>query len=74
MAEHLPAGPVELGAQMDYSEHEKTYRMFTALTKYCTLACVAILVAMAFGFFAGGAVSGLIVFILTFVVGAYLLR
>jgi hypothetical protein len=59
---------------MDYSEHEKTYRMFTALTKYCTLACVAILVAMAFGFFAGGAVSGLIVFILTFVVGAYLLR
>lgn len=74
MAEQTPAGPVELGAQMDYAEHEKTYNLFTALTKYCTLACVAILVAMAFGFFAGGAISGFIVFILTFVVSAYILR
>ncbi len=74
MAEQSPSGPVELGAQMDYAEHEKTYRMFTALAKYCTLACVAILVAMAFGFFAGGAISGFIVFVLTFVAGAYILR
>jgi hypothetical protein len=29
---------------------------------------------MAFGFFAGGAVSGFIVFLLAFVVGAFLLR
>ncbi len=74
MADHPPAGPVELGAQMDYAEHEKTYNMFTVLTKYCSLACAAILIGMAFGFFAGGAISGTIVALLAFVVGAYILR
>lgn len=74
MADHSPAGPVELGAQMDYAEHEKTYSLFTALTKYCALACAAILIGMAFGSFAGGAVSGFIVFLLAFIVGAYILR
>jgi hypothetical protein len=44
------------------------------MAKYCTLGCVAILIGMAFGFFAGGAVSGFIVFLLAFVVGAFLLR
>ncbi len=74
MADHSPAGPVELGAEMDYAEHEKTYKLFTGLTKYSALACAAILIGMAFGFFVGGAVSGFIVFLLAFVVGAVILR
>ncbi|MET3792948.1 aa3-type cytochrome c oxidase subunit IV [Aquamicrobium terrae] len=74
MADHSPAGPVELGAEMDYAEHEKTYKLFTGLAKYSTLACAAILIGMAFGFFVGGAVSGFIVFLLAFVVGAVILR
>ena len=51
MADHTPTGPVEMGAEMDYSEHEKTYSLFVTLAKYCSLVCVALLVAMAFGFF-----------------------
>ena len=51
MADHTPTGPVETGAEMDYPEHEKTYKPFLALAKYVSLVCVALLVAMAFGFF-----------------------
>jgi len=54
MADHTPAGPAELGADMDYSEHERTYNAFTMLAKYGSLVCAAILIAMAFGFFVGG--------------------
>ncbi|MFC5385073.1 aa3-type cytochrome c oxidase subunit IV [Aquamicrobium segne] len=74
MADHPPTGPVELGAQMDYAEHEKTYNLFTKLTKYSTLICIAILIGMAFGFFVGGTVSGFIVAVLAFIGSAYLLR
>ncbi|TIT49940.1 MAG: aa3-type cytochrome c oxidase subunit IV, partial [Mesorhizobium sp.] len=34
MAEHTPTGPVELGAKMDYAEHDRTYAGFLALAKY----------------------------------------
>lgn len=75
MADHAPTGPVELGAKMDYAEHEKTYSMFLALAKYGTLACVALMIAMAFGFFtSAGFFSATILFILINAVGAYLLR
>ncbi len=74
MADHTPTGPVELGAEMDYGEHERTYRGFTLLAKYGTLACVATLIAMAFGFFVGGAISGFIVFLLVCAAGAFILR
>lgn len=74
MADHTPTGPVELGAQMDYSEHERTYHGFTVLAKYGTLVCVAIMIGMAFGFFVGGAISGFIVFLLACAVGAFILR
>jgi multisubunit Na+/H+ antiporter MnhG subunit len=75
MAEELPSGPVELGAQMDYREHEKSYGVFIAVTKYATLGTVALLIAMAFGFFAGGGFfSATILFFLLCAVGAYLLR
>lgn len=75
MADHAPTGPVELGAKMDYAEHDKTYSMFLALAKYGTLACVALMIAMAFGFFtSAGFISATILFILINAVGAFLLR
>ncbi|TIU73791.1 MAG: aa3-type cytochrome c oxidase subunit IV, partial [Mesorhizobium sp.] len=69
-----PAGPVELGAQMDYAEHDRTYKAFLGLAKYGSLVCAAILIAMAFGFFVGGFFSGLIVFILITAIGTLILR
>ena len=74
MADHVPTGPLEMGAKMDYAEHERTYNMFLGLTKWGALACVALLAAMAFGFFAGGFASATILFILICIVGAFLLR
>ncbi|PBC09779.1 aa3-type cytochrome c oxidase subunit IV [Mesorhizobium sp. WSM3859] len=74
MADHTPAGPVELGAQMDYAEHDRTYKAFLGLAKYGSLICAAILIAMAFGFFVGGFFSGLIVFILITAIGTLILR
>jgi len=48
---------------MDYREHEKTYAMFLAGSKWLTVLCIALLIGMAFGFFAGGGFfGGLIVF------------
>lgn len=75
MADHSPTGPLEMGAKMDYAEHEKTYSMFLTLTKYTVLLCVALLIAMAFSFFtAAGFATGLILFILICAVGAYIAR
>ena len=74
MADHSPTGPVELGAQMDYAEHDRTYKAFLGLAKYGSLVCAAILIAMAFGFFVGGFFSGLIVFILITAIGTLILR
>ena len=73
MADHSPAGPVELGANMDYAEHEKTYGAFLALAKYGSLFCAALLIAMAFGFFAGGFFSALILFVIVLAVGGFVL-
>ncbi|TIU87815.1 MAG: aa3-type cytochrome c oxidase subunit IV, partial [Mesorhizobium sp.] len=33
MADHSPTGPVELGAKMDYAEHDRTYAGFVMLAK-----------------------------------------
>ncbi|OHV90293.1 aa3-type cytochrome c oxidase subunit IV [Mesorhizobium sp. ORS 3428] len=74
MADHTPTGPVELGAQMDYAEHDRTYKAFLTLAKYGSLVCAAILVAMAFGFFVGGFFSGVILFIVITALGALILR
>jgi hypothetical protein len=43
---------------MDYKEHDKTYDVFIKFSLWTTAACVAILIAMAFGFFAGGGLIG----------------
>jgi len=74
MADHTPTGPVELGAKMDYAEHDRTYAGFIALAKYGSLVCGALLLAMAFGFFAGGFFSATILFILILAAGAFILR
>jgi hypothetical protein len=75
MADHTPAGPLEMGADMDYSEHESTYKLFVSLAKYSALICCAILIAMAFGFFtSAGFFSASILFLIICAVGGYLLR
>lgn len=75
MADHTPAGPLETGAAMDYSEHDKTYSMFLALAKWSSLVVAAILIAMAFGFFtSAGFFSATILFILICAIGGFLLR
>lgn len=74
MAEHNTA-PVEMGAEMDYPEHEKTYAMFLALSKFGTLGCIVIMVGMAIGFFtAAGFIGGTLAAIILFAVGSYLLK
>ncbi len=62
MAEHHDTTPAELGAPMDYAEHEKTYNLFLTLSKWGFVSCLALVVAMAFGFFAGGFFSALVLF------------
>ena len=75
MAHDAPAGPVETGAAMDYVEHERTYAMFVGLAKYGSLACVALLAAMAFSFFTtAGWFSGIVLYVIVFAIGAALLR
>ena len=55
----------EDGAPMDYPQHEHTYSMFLLLTKWGVLFNVALLLAMAVGFFMGGGlVGGTLVFII----------
>ena len=43
---------------MDYPEHERTYDGFIKMSVWGTVFCVALLVAMAFGFFGGGGLIG----------------
>jgi hypothetical protein len=69
------SGPVELGAEMDYAEHEKTYDFFIAATKWGTLHLVTLMIAMAFGFFtSAGFFSATLLFIILSVVGYFLLK
>lgn len=63
MAE-IQHGPVELGAKMDYPEHERTYHGFTWLVKWGTIVLCALVAAMAFAFFAAGWFSGIVLFAL----------
>ena len=60
--------------EMDYAEHDRTFALFMTLTKWGTIASVAVLIAMAFGFFAGGGlIGGTIVFFLLLVLAAFML-
>jgi hypothetical protein len=69
------SGPVELGAPMDYAEHEKSYNMFIVGAKFGTMFIVALLIAMAAGFFtAAGFLGSVILFLVLSVLGVFLLR
>ena len=60
---------------MDYAEHEKTYEKFLAAAKWGTIHVVALMIAMAAGFFGGiGLLGGLVVFLVLSVAGIFLLR
>ena len=49
---------------MDYKEHEKTYDLFLWLSRWTVVGCVALLIAMMVGFYAGGGFwGGLLVFV-----------
>ncbi len=54
MAEHAHSGPAELGAPMDYAEHERTYDGFVAFTKIGVVASIITVVALAIFAFGGG--------------------
>lgn len=54
MAEHLQSGPAELGAPMDYAEHERTYTGFLALSKLLIVGSIDVLLALALFSFGGG--------------------
>ncbi len=74
MAEHS-TGPAEVGAAMDYKEHERTYSAFLGAAKYGTLFLVALLLGMTAGFFTGaGLLGGFVVLLIVFIAGIVLLR
>jgi hypothetical protein len=54
MAEHLPTGTAELGAPMDYAEHERTFDGFVMFTKLGLLHTIDTLLALALFAFGGG--------------------
>ena len=69
------SGPVELGAEMDYAEHDATYNVFMIGAKYGTLICVVLLIAMAVGFYTGaGFLGGLATFVISFLIGRKLMN
>ena len=73
MAEHH-SGPVEVGASMDYAEHERTYSGFLFAAKYGTMIVVVLMIAMAAGFFTpAGFVFSTLLFIVLTALGFYLL-
>ena len=73
--ERLEKREIELGAEMDYAEHRKTYAMFMNATKYGTIVIIALLIAMAVGFFtSGGVMGGLVMFLGAGLAAAWFLR
>ncbi len=68
-------GTIELpenGAEMDYLAHEKTYEVFLNIFKWGAVGCVALMIAMAVGFFGGGGlIGGTIAFIILMAISAY---
>ena len=73
MAEHH-SGPAEVGASMDYAEHDKTYRGFLFGAKYGSMIIAVLLICMAVGFFSGaGAIFSTLLFMVLTALGFYLL-
>ena len=55
MVERPHSGTAELGAPMDYPEHERTYDGFLTLTKLTVLAAIITMVSLILFAFGGGA-------------------
>ena len=73
MAEHH-SGPVEVGADMDYAEHEKTYHGFLNAAKYGSMLILVLLIAMAFGFFTNaGFLFSLLLFMVLSLAGFFVI-
>ena len=71
MAEHTPAAPAELGAPMDYQEHERTFQSFVSLTKISILAGIATLQSLTlFGLASNGFWLGMLLLLLMFAASA----
>ena len=71
MAEHTHSGPAELGAPMDYAEHERTYALFLGVTKIVILGSIVTLLALAlYGFGSGGFWLGSLLILLMFLATA----
>lgn len=65
MAENSHSGTAELGAPMDYAEHERTFNGFVTLTKLAVLAAVDVIIALTlFAFGSGGFWLGVLTIIL----------
>lgn len=61
------------GNAMDYPEHEKTYESFLWLSRWGVAFCVALLIAMMFGFFGGGGlIGGTLAFIVLLVIAFFI--
>lgn len=54
MAEHMPTGPAEIGAEMDYPEHERTYSGFIAFAKIGVVNTLDVLLCLVLYAFGGG--------------------
>ena len=68
MAEHTPTEPAELGAPMDYQEHERTFAGFVTLIKVSVLATIATLQSLAlFGLASNGFWLGVLLLLLAMV-------
>lgn len=64
--------PSENNTVMDYAEHDRTYHMFLTGAKWMTVASVALLIAMALGFFAGfGLFGGMVAFVVLLVLAYF---
>lgn len=58
---------------MDYAEHDRTYNMFLIGAKWGTIICCAIMIGMAFGFFAGaGLIGGTLIAIIVCVLAKFI--
>jgi hypothetical protein len=74
MSTHNDDHTVELGAAMDYSEHNATYSLFVSLAKWGAIVCIALLAAMAFGFYtSAGFISATILFLGILILAYFLL-
>jgi len=66
------AKKVEPVNAMDFPAHERTYDYFLWLTKWTVTFCVGLLIAMSFGFFAGGGLfGGTLLLILLMIIGYF---